>query len=98
MVTTPGGSSASNALYTYVAIPSVTSITPSRGSVAGGTSVTIAGIALGGATKVTMNQAQSGVVLGYNALTALPVQTLLGVANGVVFLLSGCSSLAVNGL
>lgn len=39
-----------------------------------------------GATKVTMNQAQSGIALGYNALTALPTQTLLAAANSVVFL------------
>lgn len=41
---------------------------------------------LKGVTKVTMNQAQAGIVLGYNALTALPTQTLLGAANGIVFL------------
>jgi hypothetical protein len=39
-----------------------------------------------GVTKVTMNQAQAGVVLGYNALTALPTQAVLGAANGAVFL------------
>lgn len=39
-----------------------------------------------GVTKVTLNQAQSGIVLGYNALTALPTQLLLGSANGIVFL------------
>lgn len=39
-----------------------------------------------GVTKVTINQAQSGIVLGYNALTALPTQLLLGTANGIVFL------------
>lgn len=39
-----------------------------------------------GLAKVTMNQAQAGIVLGYNALTALPTQTVLASANGVVFL------------
>ncbi|MEQ1814542.1 MAG: hypothetical protein ABL860_08865 [Candidatus Nitrotoga sp.] len=39
-----------------------------------------------GVTKVTMNQARSGIVLGYNALTALPTQILLGAMDGVVFL------------
>lgn len=39
-----------------------------------------------GLARVTMNQAQAGVVLGYNALTALPTQTVLGAVNGVVFL------------
>lgn len=41
---------------------------------------------LKGVTKVTLNQAQSGIVLGYNALTALPTQLLLGTANSIVFL------------
>lgn len=41
---------------------------------------------VGGVTKVTINQAESGIVLGYNALTALPTQMLLGAANGVIFL------------
>jgi hypothetical protein len=39
-----------------------------------------------GAARVTLNEAQAGIALGYNALTALPLQTLLGAANGVVFL------------
>jgi hypothetical protein len=39
-----------------------------------------------GVTKVTMNQAESGIVLGYNALTALPTQLLLGTVNSIVFL------------
>ncbi len=39
-----------------------------------------------GITKVTLHQAQAGVALGYNALTAIPTQALLGVANGAVFL------------
>src|SRR5215467_2575822 len=33
-----------------------------------------------------MHQAQAGVVLGYNALTAVPTQAFLGTLNGVVFL------------
>ncbi|MDH5301060.1 MAG: hypothetical protein OEW58_06830 [Gammaproteobacteria bacterium] len=39
----------------------------------------------GGGT-VVFNQASSGVALGYNALTALPVQALLGTANATFFL------------
>jgi hypothetical protein len=41
---------------------------------------------LKGVTKVTLNQAQSGIVLGYNALTALPTHLLLGTANSIIFL------------
>ncbi len=39
-----------------------------------------------GTTKVFVNQIQSGVVLGYNALTAIPSHLLLGTTNSVVFL------------
>ncbi|MBI3774674.1 MAG: hypothetical protein HY273_03825 [Gammaproteobacteria bacterium] len=39
-----------------------------------------------GTTKVTLNQAQSGIALGYNALTAIPTQALLGAANSAIFL------------
>ncbi len=39
-----------------------------------------------GGSKVVINQISSGVVLGYNALTALPTQALLSTANGAFFL------------
>ncbi len=39
-----------------------------------------------GTTKVVINQASSGVVLGYNALTAIPAHLLTGVMDGVIFL------------
>jgi len=39
-----------------------------------------------GSSKVVINQASSGVALGYNALTALPAQMLLGSANAAFFL------------
>jgi hypothetical protein len=42
--------------------------------------------AVKGTTKVVINQAASGIVLGYNALTAIPTHTLLGVADTAVFL------------
>lgn len=42
--------------------------------------------ALKGTTKVFINQAASGLVLGYNALTQLPTQTLLGLGDAAVFL------------
>jgi hypothetical protein len=40
-----------------------------------------------GVTKVVINQAASGVVLGYNALTAVPTHLLLGVEDSVIFLM-----------
>ena len=42
--------------------------------------------ALTGATKVTINQASSGVVLGYNALSALPAHLFMGVADTMILL------------
>ncbi len=37
-----------------------------------------------GATQVAINQAASGIVLGYNALTAVPVHALMGAADVVI--------------
>ena len=53
-VTTPGGTSATGAAdqFTFVAPPTVTSASPSAGPTAGGTSVTITGTNLTGATAV----------------------------------------------
>jgi hypothetical protein len=42
--------------------------------------------AVKGATKVVINQTASGIVLGYNALTALPMHALFGVEDAAVFL------------
>lgn len=39
-----------------------------------------------GTTKVVINQASAGLVLGYNALTALPVHILVGVVDSAIFL------------
>ena len=38
------------------------------------------------ATKVVFNQARSGVVLGYNALTAIPAHLLIGIPSAAIFL------------
>ena len=41
---------------------------------------------LSGTTRVVINQAQSGVVLGYNALTAIPAHLLTGTIDSAIFL------------
>lgn len=51
--------------------------------------------AVKGATKIVINQAASGIVLGYNALTALPVHALMGVEDAAVFLFWDGPRLAV---
>ena len=53
VVTTPGGTNAANTLFTYVPVPTVAGTSPSSGSAAGGTSVTITGTGFTGATGVT---------------------------------------------
>jgi hypothetical protein len=42
--------------------------------------------ALSGATKVVINQASAGVVLGYNALSALPAHLFMGVEDAAILL------------
>lgn len=42
--------------------------------------------AVAGTTKVVFNQAASGVVLGYNALTAIPTHLVMGVGDAAFFL------------
>lgn len=42
--------------------------------------------AVAGTSKVVINQASSAVVLGYNALTALPAHVFMGIADSAVFL------------
>ena len=50
VVTTPGGTGTGTGVYTYVAPPSVTSVSPDAGTVGGGTYVTITGTNFTGAT------------------------------------------------
>ena len=42
--------------------------------------------AVAGTSKVVINQASAAVVLGYNALTAIPAHAFMGVADSAVFL------------
>ncbi|MDB5308070.1 MAG: Alkaline phosphatase [Gemmataceae bacterium] len=53
VVTTPGGVVTATGAYTYAAAPTVTSISPTSGPTAGGTTVTITGTGFTGATAVT---------------------------------------------
>ncbi len=53
IVTTPAGSNPANLLYTYVQAPSITSISPNSGPIAGNTAVTITGVGFTGTSSVT---------------------------------------------
>jgi hypothetical protein len=50
VVTTPGGGASNTLTYTYVAVPSLTSLKPDEGPTKGGTSVTISGTSLSDGT------------------------------------------------
>jgi hypothetical protein len=69
VVTTPVGSNAANTLFTYLAPPTVTAISPNQGPTSGGTAVTITGTNFTGATGVTMGGAAATSVAVVNATT-----------------------------
>ena len=74
-VTTPGGITAANTLYTYTTVPTVTGITPNTGTTAGGTPVTISGNDFTGATAVTVG----GVACGnYTVVSATSITCTTG--------------------
>lgn len=66
-VTNTGGSSGTNALYTYVVAPIVSSISPTSGTANGGTSVTITGSNFSGATGVSIGGAAATGVTVVNS-------------------------------
>lgn len=73
VVTTLVGSNPPNALYTYVSLPVFTSISPSSGPIAGGTTVTITGSGFTGSTVVTFagTNATSFAVVNDTTITAV---------------------------
>jgi hypothetical protein len=84
-VTTPGGTSASvfGDLYTYLAPPAITSVSPNSGPPAGGTSVTITGSGFTGATGVAFGNvpATSLVVVSSAKITAVAPAQPAGLHN-----------------
>ncbi|WP_198134517.1 fibronectin type III domain-containing protein [Geotalea uraniireducens] len=87
-VTTAGGTSATGASdqFTYIAAPTVTSISPTSGPTDGSTSVTITGTNFTGATTVTIGGAAATSVTVVNAttLTATTPSGTAGVRDVVV--------------
>ena len=87
VVTTPAGSNAANTLFTYVTpAPTVTSLTPTSGTTAGGTAVTITGTGFTGATGVTFGgvAATSVSVVSATSITATTPAGSAGTASVVV--------------
>ena len=63
VLTTPNGSVPKLSAFTYVAAPTITTIAPSSGSAAGGTTITITGTNLTGATVLVAGKPASSVVV-----------------------------------
>ncbi|MGW4719407.1 IPT/TIG domain-containing protein [Nocardia sp. NPDC004260] len=92
------GGTSNGVTYTYLAVPALTSIAPGQGSTAGGTSVTLTGSGLTGATAVTFGTtpATSFTVDSDTQITAVaPAGTGIvsvtvtapgGTSNGVTFI------------
>ncbi len=73
-VTSAGGTSAAGASdqFTFIPVPSVSSLSPKRGPIGGGTSVTITGTGLSGATEVAFGETATGfTVNGATSITAV---------------------------
>jgi len=94
VVTTPGGSNSANALFTYVAAPTVTAIAPNTGTTAGGTSVTITGTGFTGATGVTIggSTATGMTVVNATTITATTPARSAGTASLLVTTVGGTNA------
>jgi hypothetical protein len=71
LVTAPGGTGTGSNLFTYVAAPTVTGISPGSGPTAGGTAVTITGTNFTGATSVTIGGVAATGMTVSNATTIM---------------------------
>ena len=93
VVSDAGGSSTAGPKYTYVAPPSVESITPTQGPTAGGTSVTIKGKGFLAGSTVTIGAAATSVaVVSETEITATTAATAAGAQEVVVTDAGGSST------
>ena len=79
-VTTAGGTATKASAFTYFAAPTITSITPATGPIAGGSNITINGTNFKGATIVKVNgvAATSVVVVSATSITAKTPEGTVG--------------------
>jgi IPT/TIG domain len=101
-VNTPVGTSAAvlGDLYTYVAPPAITSVSPNSGPAAGGNSVTINGSGFTGATQVVFGAvpATSVVVVSSSKITAVAPAQAAGLHNTFVTTPVGTSATVLGDL
>ena len=97
-VTTVGGTFTKASAFTYIAAPTITTVSPASGPIAGGTAFTITGTNLTGATSVKVNgvAATSVVVVSPTSIKAKSPTGTTGstnvVANVVVMTLGGTAT------
>ena len=90
-------SSASTSVTPIASVPSVTSVLPATGSTAGGTTVTITGLRLTGATSVTFG-GNAGTSLTVVSDTSITVITPAGTAGAVTIVVTTSSGVDIDAL
>ncbi|MHB1090641.1 MAG: IPT/TIG domain-containing protein, partial [Ilumatobacteraceae bacterium] len=88
VLTTPDGSATSTDGFTYVAVPTITSMAPLGGSIAGGTTVTITGTNLTD-TKAVMFGGTAGTSLTNESAESIAVVTPAKAAGAVAVVVTG---------
>ena len=78
IVTTPSGSTTQSVSFTYIAVPTITSVSPASGPLAAGTTITITGTNLTGATNVKVGGIAATVLT--NSATTITASTPTGTA------------------
>jgi hypothetical protein len=93
-VITPGGTASGATSYTFIAAPTVSSLTPNTGTTSGGTSVVITGTNFIGTTAVTFGgvNATSFVVNSATQITGVTPAVTAGVVNVTVTNAGGSAS------
>jgi hypothetical protein len=93
-ITTVGGTSTDVVYFYYVAVPTLTTVTPNQGSVAGGTSVTLTGAHFVTATAVKFGSASatSFTVVSDTQITAVAPPGTAGSVNLTVVTVGGTSN------
>jgi hypothetical protein len=98
IVTTPGGTSTTSAAdqFSYFALPTVTKLSPTSGPVVGGTSVTITGTNLTGATAVKFGavNAASFTLKSATAIVAVSPPAIAGTGDVTVSTPGGTSAIS----
>ncbi len=96
-VTTAGGAVSAADQYTYVAAPTVTSISPAKGPAAGGTTVTITGTNFSGATGVTFDGTAASYTVNSDTQITATAPAGTGTANIRVTTAGGPSAWSIGG-